>query len=337
MRLVDRVAYINHDIDDAVRAGILAEEDLPAKQIDLLGPTGAARIDTLVRDIVETSREAGDIAQSEEIGGAMLRLRKFMFDEVYLGEEARSEHDRVHRTLSGLFDHYLDGARAGGGRAAAGHRLHSGDDRPVRDRDVQARGAARGVASSEAFFTPGSVERVKEASDIVEVISAHTDLQAVGDAVHGAVPVSRRALAVVLRRPDREALPLLRLRGGGRRDQVRRGEGGAAVPRGGRGARRPLRGRARARGGGSAGRGAAAAAGAADRAAGAHGGLLRDASCATRRRRRGRATTSPGAGCRPRRWRSSGSAARRGPGTRCWSAASRPAIRSRRSRRPGWC
>jgi dGTPase len=109
VRLVDRVAYINHDIDDAVRAGILAEADLPAKQIDLLGPTGAARIDTLVRDIVETSREAGDISQSEAVGGAMLRLRKFMFDQVYLGEEARSEHDRVHRTLSGLFDHYLDG------------------------------------------------------------------------------------------------------------------------------------------------------------------------------------------------------------------------------------
>ena len=114
VKLVDRVAYINHDIDDAVRAGILDEEDLPAKQIELLGPTGAARIDTLVRDIVGTSREAGDIAQSDEIGGAMLRLRKFMFDEVYLGDAARSEHDRVHRTLAGLFDHYLDGAKPEG-------------------------------------------------------------------------------------------------------------------------------------------------------------------------------------------------------------------------------
>ena len=110
VRLVDRVAYINHDIDDAVRAGILGEVDLPDAQIDLLGPTGAARIDTLVRDIVEVSRERGDIAQSDEVGGAMLRLRKFMFDHVYLGPEARSEHDRVQRTLRGLFDHYLDGA-----------------------------------------------------------------------------------------------------------------------------------------------------------------------------------------------------------------------------------
>jgi dGTPase len=108
VRLVDRVAYINHDIDDAVRAGILAESDLPAAEIELLGPTGAERIDTLVRDIVATSRERGDVAQSDEVGGAMLRLRKFMFERVYLGPEARSEHDRVLRTLRGLFDHYLD-------------------------------------------------------------------------------------------------------------------------------------------------------------------------------------------------------------------------------------
>jgi dGTPase len=108
VRLVDRVAYINHDIDDAVRAGILAEDELPEREIRLLGETGAERIDTLVRDIVEASHEQGDVAQSEEIGGAMLRLRKFMFDRVYLGEEARSEHDRVHRTLRGLFDHYLE-------------------------------------------------------------------------------------------------------------------------------------------------------------------------------------------------------------------------------------
>jgi dGTPase len=108
VKLVDRVAYINHDIDDALRAGILRHSDLPAAEIELLGPTGSKRIDTLARDIVERSAAAGDIAQSEEIGGAMLRLRKFMFDNVYLGPAARREHDRVRRTLRGLFDHYLD-------------------------------------------------------------------------------------------------------------------------------------------------------------------------------------------------------------------------------------
>ena len=107
VKLVDRVAYINHDIDDALRAGILRQEDLPGAEIELLGPTGSARIDTLVRDIVDRSAAAGDIAQSEEIGGAMLRLRKFMFDRVYLGPEARREHERVQRTMHGLFQHYL--------------------------------------------------------------------------------------------------------------------------------------------------------------------------------------------------------------------------------------
>jgi dGTPase len=108
VRLVDRVAYINHDIDDALRAGILRPEDLPSAEIERLGPTGSLRIDALVADIVEQSRDAGDILQSEEIGMAMLRLRKFMFDRVYLGPTARSEHARVERTMTGLFDHYLE-------------------------------------------------------------------------------------------------------------------------------------------------------------------------------------------------------------------------------------
>jgi dGTPase len=108
VRIVDRVAYINHDIDDAVRAGIIEPGELPGAEIELLGPTGGSRIDTLVRDMVETSREAGDIAQSEEIGAAMGRLREFMFERVYLGPEARGEHERVHRALLALFDHYVE-------------------------------------------------------------------------------------------------------------------------------------------------------------------------------------------------------------------------------------
>jgi dGTPase len=108
VRLVDRVAYINHDIDDALRAGVLRAESLPAREIELLGPTGTARVDRLVSDIVERSAEAGDIVQSEELGGAMLRLRKFMFDNVYLGPAARREQRRVEHTMRGLFDHYIE-------------------------------------------------------------------------------------------------------------------------------------------------------------------------------------------------------------------------------------
>jgi dGTPase len=104
VRLVDRVAYINHDIDDAIRFGILAAEELPREEIALLGATGAKRIDTLVHDLVETSERAGDIEQSSEVGEAMLSLRSFMFERVYLGPHAREEHERAHTTVRRIFE-----------------------------------------------------------------------------------------------------------------------------------------------------------------------------------------------------------------------------------------
>ena len=105
VRLVDRVAYINHDIDDAIRWGLLTPDDLPRAEIELLGETGARRIDTLVHDLIETSAAAGDIAQSEEVGEAMLSLRSFMFERVYLGEHARGEHVKAHETIRLIVDH----------------------------------------------------------------------------------------------------------------------------------------------------------------------------------------------------------------------------------------
>ncbi len=105
VRIVDRVAYINHDIDDAIRYGILEDGDLPRDEIALLGPTGGQRIDTLVHDLVEQSSAAGDIVQSEEIGEAMLSLRGFMFERVYLGPETRPEHERARETIRRIFEH----------------------------------------------------------------------------------------------------------------------------------------------------------------------------------------------------------------------------------------
>jgi dGTPase len=104
VRVVDRVAYINHDIDDAIRFGILAPGDLPQAEIELLGTTGARRIDTLVHDLIESSERAGDIVQSEEVGEAMLALRAFMFERVYLGPHARAEHDRAHAAVRLIFE-----------------------------------------------------------------------------------------------------------------------------------------------------------------------------------------------------------------------------------------
>jgi dGTPase len=108
VRIVDRVAYINHDIDDAIRYGLIAENDLPGDELEVLGPTGSKRIDTLVHDLIETSERAGDIAQSDEVGGAMLSLRTFMFERVYLGPVTRVEQDRARATVRRIFDALAD-------------------------------------------------------------------------------------------------------------------------------------------------------------------------------------------------------------------------------------
>jgi dGTPase len=108
VRLVDRIAYINHDIDDALRAGVLEPADLPVEELAILGPTGSARIDALVHDLVEHSAVAGDIVQGERVGRAMLRLRSFMFERVYLGPRARTEHAKIERVLQGLFAYFCE-------------------------------------------------------------------------------------------------------------------------------------------------------------------------------------------------------------------------------------
>ncbi len=108
VRLVDRIAYINHDIDDATRAGVVAEAALPSGPISALGHTGSARIDCLVHDLIEHSQAAGAIIQGEEAGAAMDELRSWMFDNVYLGESARAEHSRIERVITTLFNHYAN-------------------------------------------------------------------------------------------------------------------------------------------------------------------------------------------------------------------------------------
>jgi len=108
VRVIDRVAYINHDIDDAVRAGLLSERDLPAEPIAVLGASGSARIDRLVHDMVEHSERAGDIVQGPAAGPAMDELRDFMFEHVYLGPAVRAEHAKISAVITRLFEHYIE-------------------------------------------------------------------------------------------------------------------------------------------------------------------------------------------------------------------------------------
>ena len=104
VRIVDRVAYINHDIDDAIRAGVLRADDLPQEEIGILGDTGSRRIDTLVHDLVESSADTGDIVQSDEVGEAMLSLRSFMFTRVY----HEQDHSHVRATVQRIFDDLVE-------------------------------------------------------------------------------------------------------------------------------------------------------------------------------------------------------------------------------------
>jgi dGTPase len=133
VRIIDRVAYINHDIDDAVRAGLLSESELPQGPIEVLGTSGSSRIDALVHDMVECSQAAGDIVQGPQAGPAMATLREFMFERVYLGEAVRAEHAKIAQVVRRLFEHYVEhpellpahalaadaapGVRANGGQA----------------------------------------------------------------------------------------------------------------------------------------------------------------------------------------------------------------------------
>ena len=114
VRIVDRVAYINHDIDDALRAGVLRQDDLPEAPIRLLGGTGSKRIDTLVHDLVESSEVAGDIVQSPRMGEAMLELRAFLFARVYEQGRLREETERAALVVRMLFEHYCTTFAAAG-------------------------------------------------------------------------------------------------------------------------------------------------------------------------------------------------------------------------------
>ena len=108
VRFADRIAYVNHDIDDALRAGVLEAGELPTGPLDVLGHTHSQRIDTLVRDLVMTSEDQDRIRLSPPVFTALDALRDFMFAEVYVRESARSEHEKAVKLIRDLFRHYLD-------------------------------------------------------------------------------------------------------------------------------------------------------------------------------------------------------------------------------------
>lgn len=108
VRFADRIAYINHDLDDAVRAGVLDAAELPRQPLDILGHTHGARINTLVIDLIDQSADQPEVRLSPAVFSALDALRDFLFEQVYTREGARSEHEKAVRLLRDLFSHFLE-------------------------------------------------------------------------------------------------------------------------------------------------------------------------------------------------------------------------------------
>jgi dGTPase len=107
VRVADRIAYVNHDVDDALRAGIISSDDLPPSPISVLGVQMSARIDTLVRDMISNSKEKGEISLSDPVYGALMELRSWLFRRVYNKPNSR-EKQKAARVVVALFEYYLE-------------------------------------------------------------------------------------------------------------------------------------------------------------------------------------------------------------------------------------
>ena len=112
VRRSDQIAYVNHDIDDAVRAGILSREDIPREISEVLGESHGQRIDALVLDMIQTSREAGQILLSPAVDLALSQLRSFMFEKVYRNPIAKGQESKAKDMLKRLYEYYYENPQA---------------------------------------------------------------------------------------------------------------------------------------------------------------------------------------------------------------------------------
>lgn len=139
--LADRIAYVCHDIDDAERAGMLRESDLPAESCERLGSSSSERIETMVHDVVSMSSRSGDILMSEGVWGAMMSLRSFLFERLYSRGDAKWEEPKAYAMLVDLFEYFA----AHPDEVPAEYRLH---DDPL---DVQVADFVSGMTDRYAI------------------------------------------------------------------------------------------------------------------------------------------------------------------------------------------
>lgn len=108
IRLADKIAYINHDIDDATRGGVMRQEDIPAEFVKILGKTHSERIDSMINGIIRSSDGNADITMDSEIYEAMMGLRKYMFQNVYLNDYAKNEEKKSFNVIKSLFELFME-------------------------------------------------------------------------------------------------------------------------------------------------------------------------------------------------------------------------------------
>ena len=129
--LADRIAYVCHDIDDAERAGLLREKDLPEDPRRLLGGSSSERIETMVHDVVGASSATGDITMSDSVWDAMMALRRFLFENLYSRGDAKWEEPKAYAMLEELFDHFMGHLD----EVPDEYRVHDGDKPDVQVAD----------------------------------------------------------------------------------------------------------------------------------------------------------------------------------------------------------
>lgn len=112
IKFADRIAYINHDIDDAIRAGVLSPDTLPHDLIATLGDTHSKRIGTMIRNCIDSSRDSDVITMTGDVCTAMEQLRSFMFENVYIGSDAKIEEGKVRSIIHGLYEYYIKNPHA---------------------------------------------------------------------------------------------------------------------------------------------------------------------------------------------------------------------------------
>lgn len=108
VRYSDKIAYINHDVDDAIRAGVIREDEIPGTYTDILGHSTRERLNTMIHDIVNNSQEQPKIRMSEDVEFAFRGMRKYMFENVYTNPKAKGEEKKAENILKELFRYYMD-------------------------------------------------------------------------------------------------------------------------------------------------------------------------------------------------------------------------------------